>query len=138
MKIFSFVFLVILNIFIFFNFPKLNKNSIIVNNQIIKKHLITFEKSLYLVSFDSLLSSKSLYFEKGEKLFSIHCLSCHEGRKNIILPEKDLQKLTLENLGINNINSLNYQIRNGKNGMPAFGGRLTKNEMDSISSFLTN
>lgn len=72
----------------------------------------------------------------GERLFSVYCLSCHKEGKNLILPEKNLQKSTLENLGINKLSALRYQIVNGKNAMPAFGGKLTQKEITSISIFI--
>lgn len=72
----------------------------------------------------------------GEKLFSIHCIACHVEKNNKIIPEKNLKKETLENLGINNRNSLIYQIINGKNGMPAFGGRLKIYEIEEITSYI--
>jgi cytochrome c6 len=74
--------------------------------------------------------------EKGEKLFSLHCISCHANGDNIILPEKNLKKETLEALGMNSQSSLIYQIMNGKNGMPAFGGRLKEVEIEQISSYI--
>ena len=84
-----------------------------------------------------LLSTLNLNSQKsGEKLFSMYCIACHAGGNNVIIPEKNLKKETLENLGINNSDSLIYQIRNGKNGMPAFGGRLKEKEMETISQFL--
>ena len=74
--------------------------------------------------------------KSGEKLFSMYCIACHAGGNNVIIPEKNLKKETLENLGINNSASLIYQIRNGKNGLPAFGGRLKQKEIEAISEFL--
>lgn len=74
--------------------------------------------------------------KNGETLFSNYCIACHAGGNNLIIPEKNLKKETLENLGINNLDSLIYQIRNGKNGMPAFGGRLKEKEMEDIAFFL--
>jgi cytochrome c6 len=76
------------------------------------------------------------FFEKGEKLFELNCISCHVNGNNSILPEKDLKKETLESLGINNRTSLIYQINNGKNGMPAFGGRLKTIEIEQITSYI--
>jgi cytochrome c6 len=77
-------------------------------------------------------------FEKGEKLFELHCIACHANGNNSILPEKNLKKDTLESLGIYNQNSLIYQISNGKNGMPAFGGRLKKIEIQQITAYIIN
>lgn len=74
--------------------------------------------------------------KSGEKLFSLYCMACHAGGNNLIIPEKNLKKETLENFGINNSDSLIYQIINGKNGMPAFGGRLKEKEIEAITSFL--
>jgi cytochrome c6 len=84
-----------------------------------------------------LLCTLNLNTQKsGEKLFSLYCMACHAGGNNLIIPEKNLKKETLENLGINNSDSLIYQIRNGKNGMPAFGGRLKEKEIEAITWFL--
>ena len=55
---------------------------------------------------------------------------------NIIISEKNLKKETLETLGINNLESIKYQIINGKNGMPAFGGRLKEIEIAEITNYI--
>ena len=90
-------------------------------------------KLLVLILLFTLNSNPS---KNGEKLFSTYCMACHAGGNNLIIPEKNLKKETLENLGINNLDSLIYQIRNGKNGMPAFGGRLKEKEIEDIAFFL--
>jgi len=35
-----------------------------------------------------------------------------------------------------NLKAITYQILNGKNGMPAFGGRLTESEIDAIALYV--
>ena len=37
---------------------------------------------------------------------------------------------------MNNINAISYQILNGKNGMPAFSGRLKENEIEAIAKYV--
>lgn len=74
--------------------------------------------------------------EKGKQLFEANCNVCHIKGKNIIIPEKGLERLTLQLNGILNKEAIIYQIINGKNGMPAFGGRLTKNEIDEIAEYV--
>ena len=37
---------------------------------------------------------------------------------------------------MNNIDSIMYQIINGKNGMPAFGGRLKDLEIEEIAQYV--
>jgi len=76
--------------------------------------------------------------KKGEILFSENCIACHRGGQNIIIPEKSLKKDVLENNGMNNKESIIYQIINGKNGMPAFGGRLKEYEIEIIANYILN
>ena len=80
--------------------------------------------------------SKAIAIEGGEKLFSQHCSACHLGGINIIIPEKNLTKETLVENGMNSISAISYQILNGKNGMPAFGGRLTEEEIEKIANYV--
>jgi len=72
----------------------------------------------------------------GKTLFQNNCSVCHLGGNNIIIPEKNLKKQTLEENGMNTISAISYQIINGKNGMPAFGGRLTDSEVMEIASYV--
>jgi cytochrome c6 len=37
---------------------------------------------------------------------------------------------------MNSIDSIIYQVINGKNGMPAFGGRLKENEIEAVSNYV--
>lgn len=75
-------------------------------------------------------------FEKGKQAFFQNCLSCHQDGKNLIIPEKNLKKETLERNGMNTVSSIVYQIRNGKNGMPAFGERLNELEIETIAFYV--
>jgi cytochrome c6 len=75
-------------------------------------------------------------FASGKKIFQANCSVCHIGGTNIIIPEKNLKKNALEANGMNNLNSISYQIINGKNGMPAFGGRLQEDEIEILASYV--
>jgi len=37
---------------------------------------------------------------------------------------------------MDSISAISYQILNGKNGMPAFGGRLTEEEIEKIAIYV--
>jgi cytochrome c6 len=74
--------------------------------------------------------------ESGKTLFVSNCNVCHLGGSNLIIPEKNLKKETLELNGMNDVNSIVYQIINGRNGMPAFGGRLNENEILNIAEYV--
>ena len=74
--------------------------------------------------------------ENGKKLFQANCIVCHQNGNNIIIPEINLQKDVLEQNGINTMDALIYQITNGKNGMPAFGGRLRDLEIEELAIYV--
>jgi len=74
--------------------------------------------------------------QTGEKLFSLSCLSCHRNRNNVLIPEKNLKDQSLSFFGINDEKSLVYEIVNGKNSMPAFGGKLKQDEIEKIAAYI--
>lgn len=74
--------------------------------------------------------------EKGEKIFLNNCAVCHTGGNNIIIPDKNLKKETLEANGMTTKSAIAYQVLNGKNGMPAFGGRLKENDIDAVAIYV--
>ena len=98
-----------------------------------KSLFICMKLFFFLLSFNLLTSSR---FERGEKLFQANCVACHIHGKNRILPEKNLQKETLEINGMGTISAISYQVLNGKNGMPAFGGRLKEEDIEDIAFYI--
>ena len=74
--------------------------------------------------------------EIGKKLFNLNCIACHKNGQNVIIPEKNLKFEALEENGMNNLDSIIYQILNGKNGMPAFGGRLNEQQIEQIAEYV--
>ena len=92
-----------------------------------------FLVSFFLFPFQEV---KATSFEKGEKIFLNNCAVCHAGGNNIIIPEKNLKKETLEANGMTTKSAIAYQVLNGKNGMPAFGGRLKENEIEAVAIYV--
>jgi cytochrome c6 len=82
------------------------------------------------------VKASSFSFEKGETIFLNNCSVCHSGGNNIIIPEKNLKKETLEANGMNTKSAIAYQVLNGKNGMPAFGGRLKESEIEAVAIYV--
>jgi cytochrome c6 len=76
--------------------------------------------------------------EIGKKLFVENCNYCHLNKENIIIPEKNLKKESLEMYGMNSLESIIYQVMNGKNGMPSFQKKLNENEISAIANYLLN
>jgi cytochrome c6 len=74
--------------------------------------------------------------EKGKTLFNLNCTACHQKGENLIIPEKNLKKEILQANGMYSLNAIKYQILNGKNGMPAFGGRLKEKEIEAVAIYV--
>lgn len=74
--------------------------------------------------------------EAGEQIFTANCSACHAGGNNAIMPEKTLQEEILENNGMKSIEAITTQVKNGKNAMPAFGGRLADEDIDNVANYV--
>jgi cytochrome c6 len=74
----------------------------------------------------------------GEQLFDANCAACHAGGQNVIMPEKTLEKAALEQYldGGFKEASVVKQVTNGKNAMPAFGGRLGDDEIADLATYV--
>ena len=72
----------------------------------------------------------------GENVFTANCSACHAGGNNVIMPEKTLKKGALSDNQMDSMKAITYQVTNGKNAMPAFGGRLSDNEIEDVASFV--
>jgi len=73
---------------------------------------------------------------KGKAVFSANCASCHLGGKNVVNAAKTLQKADLEKYDMYGIEQIVTQITKGKNAMPAFGGRLTAEQIEDVASYV--
>jgi cytochrome c6 len=96
------------------------------------------QKSLKILFFFFFIifPSYALNLEKGKTLFNLNCTACHQKGENLIIPEKNLKKEILQANGMYSLNAIKYQILNGKNGMPAFGGRLKEQEIEEIANYI--
>jgi cytochrome c6 len=74
--------------------------------------------------------------EHGEQIFTANCSACHAGGNNVIIPEKTLRKDALEANGMNSLTAITNQVTNGKNAMPAFGGRLADNDIEDVANYV--
>ena len=74
----------------------------------------------------------------GETVFSGNCAACHAGGNNVIQAEKTLKKdaLTSYLSGGFKEESIVYQVTNGKNAKPAFGGRLSDEEIGDVAAYV--
>lgn len=73
---------------------------------------------------------------KGAQVFSANCASCHMGGKNVVNPQKTLKKEALKQYGMDSLEAIKTQVTKGKNAMPAFGGRLTEQQIEDVATYV--
>ena len=74
----------------------------------------------------------------GKQIFEGNCAACHAGGQNVIQAEKTLEKEALTEYldGGFKESAIVYQVKNGKNSMPAWSGRLTEDEINNVSAYV--
>jgi cytochrome c6 len=73
---------------------------------------------------------------KGAKVFNANCASCHAGGNNLVNATKTLKKDALEKYDMYSLEAVKNQIINGKNAMPAFGGRLSDEQIEDVATYV--
>jgi cytochrome c6 len=76
--------------------------------------------------------------ENGAQVFAGNCAACHAGGNNVIQNEKTLRKEALDQYLAGGLKetSIVTQVTNGKNAMPAFGGRLDAEEIEDVAAYV--
>ena len=73
---------------------------------------------------------------EGAKLFSQNCAACHAGGGNLVNGAKTLKKDALEKYDMYSKEAIVYQVTNGKNAMPAFGNRLSSEQIEHLADYV--
>jgi mono/diheme cytochrome c family protein len=105
-----------------------------------KRHLLqAFANSVVLIGLIALGSGVSLAQSAGETLFKTKCAVCHgpDGKGEVPMAKK---------LGIRNLGAAEVQgqsdaqitdlVAKGKNKMPAFDGKLTKEQISQLVAYI--
>mmetsp|Transcript_14323 Transcript_14323/g.20845 ORF Transcript_14323/g.20845 Transcript_14323/m.20845 type:complete len:134 (+) Transcript_14323:239-640(+) len=76
--------------------------------------------------------------DAGEKIFNANCAACHAGGQNSVVPDHTLEKAAIEKYLTGGFaeKSVAYQVTNGKNAMPAFGGRLSDEDIANVATYV--
>ena len=76
----------------------------------------------------------------GAQIFSANCAACHMGGGNVVNAERTLKQEALEaylaNYSAGHEAAIVYQVTNGKNAMPAFGGKLSATDIDDVAAYV--
>ncbi|MCS6959672.1 MAG: c-type cytochrome [Pseudanabaenaceae cyanobacterium SKYGB_i_bin29] len=73
---------------------------------------------------------------EAAKLFTANCAACHAGGGNRVVAAKTLQKDALAKYGMNTEEAIAYQIKKGKNAMPAFGKKLSDDQIKDVAQYV--
>lgn len=72
----------------------------------------------------------------GSKIFNANCVACHRGGNNVVIASKTLKKKALKKYKMFSNKAIVKQVTNGKGAMPAFGGRLTKEQINDVATYV--
>jgi cytochrome c6 len=72
----------------------------------------------------------------GAKIFTANCAACHMGGRNVVNAAKTLQKADLEKYGMYDLDQIKYQVTKGKAAMPAFGTKLSAQEIEDVATYV--
>nr|QCI08777.1 cytochrome c553 [Sphondylothamnion multifidum] len=92
-----------------------------------------------VLSFNcNIVLAEDVDLDAGESIFTANCAACHAGGNNVIAAEKTLQIEVLHDNGMDSIDAIMTQVKNGKSSMPAFGDRLVSEEVVNVANFILN
>jgi cytochrome c6 len=76
----------------------------------------------------------------GGQIFSANCAACHMGGGNVVNAERTLKQDALEsylaNYSAGHEAAIVTQVTNGKNAMPAFGGKLSATDIEDVAAYV--
>nr|QCI06429.1 cytochrome c553 [Dictyurus purpurascens] len=91
-----------------------------------------------LLNISSTLAEE-IDLDAGEEIFTQNCAACHANGENLVNPVKTLKIDVLHEFQMDSIDAIKRQVTNGnKNGMPAFGGRLSDEDIQNVANYVLN
>ncbi len=74
--------------------------------------------------------------QNGAKIFQGNCSACHIGGGNVVIVNKTLKKEALVKYGKYSSEAIQMQVTQGRNAMPAFGGRLSEAQIENVAAYV--
>lgn len=94
--------------------------------------LLTLSATVLTFSMPALAADPA----SGAKIFQTNCASCHLKGRNIVNAAKTLKQEDLEKYGMASLEAIQNQVTNGKSAMPAFGSKLTAQEIEDVAAYV--
>ena len=114
--------------------PKLHES-----NDLSMRHILSLALAALIALFaPSMVSAADV--AHGEQVFTANCAACHMGGGNVVNGQRTLQqddlKAYLANYNDGHEEAIAYQVTNGKNGMPAFGPKLSDADISDVAAYV--
>ena len=74
--------------------------------------------------------------DDGAAIFEANCAGCHPKGGNILRRGKTLKQKALKRNHVDTLDEVIALVTNGKNNMSAYGDRLTKEEIKTVSNYV--
>ncbi|MEA5463070.1 cytochrome c6 PetJ [Leptothoe sp. PORK10 BA2] len=74
--------------------------------------------------------------DAGAQVFASTCAACHIGGGNVVNSAKTLKQADLSANGKDTAAAIVTQVTNGNGAMPAFGNRLTAEQIDNVAAYV--
>ncbi len=91
-----------------------------------------------LVVFIGILPVQAADLADGAKLFRANCAGCHLKGGNVLNGAKTLKLAALQKYEMSSIEAITYQVTHGKAQMPAFGSKLSAEQLDNVAHYVLN
>ncbi|NJK61632.1 MAG: c-type cytochrome [Synechococcaceae cyanobacterium SM2_3_1] len=93
---------------------------------------------IFVALFSFFLSSPAHAYDlaQGNNVFTANCAQCHMRGLNVVVRDKTLQKEALEKYGMYSQEAIVSQAMKGKNAMPAFGRRLSQEQLENVAAYI--
>jgi cytochrome c6 len=84
------------------------------------------------------LTREAADLENGKRVFlaQANCTQCHRGGINTVVADKHLGKDALEKYNMDSMAAIAHQVKNGKNAMPAYGRRLSEEQIRDVAAYV--
>jgi cytochrome c6 len=94
--------------------------------------------AIAMTMFLSLTFAQPAFAEvsEGAKLFNNNCAQCHAGGRNNVVAAKTLKADALAKYGKDTVEAITLQVTKGKGAMPAFGKKLSADEINLVANYV--
>ncbi|MBD2667165.1 cytochrome c6 PetJ [Richelia sinica] len=101
-----------------------------------KKIFILLLFTVWIWTVNVHLPALAIDTSNGEKIFSVHCVGCHEHGGNIVRRGKTLKQNALKKYGMDSLEAITDIVTNGKSNMSAYKERLTPQEIEDVAAYV--